>query len=488
MNKEVVSLNTKAIGRTAYAALLIAVLSQLPRLSAQSITPAVPPASHNELFTKPALTDHAPVNNSGDFISALPVEQQLHLVVGRSVFVNTRHRLTRVYVTSPTILDSYTASPNQIVVTAKKAGTSNLIVWDEAGESQSFMITSDVNVAELRDALKQALPNDNVQVAGQEGRVVLTGTIGTDKVSDQAAKMAGLYSKDVTNALVVNSSTVKQVTLKVRIVEVDRAKLNAFAFNFFSAGGNNIAGTTTGQAPSSLAVAPGGSTGGKQVTIQNPLNFLLYSSRLNVGATLQDLQTLNILQILSEPTITAMSGEKGSFLAGGEFPFPVVQAGASGGTAITIQFRPYGVKLDFAPTVNADGTVELKVTPEVSSLDYTNEVQIAGYTIPALSTRKADTQVVLRSGQTFVISGLLDKRATDQFASTPGIANVPILGQLFKSKSVNHTDQELVVIVTPTIIDPLTDTAFPDEPHLPIPNLDVSKFDKMIPTATKAKQ
>lgn len=488
MNQEVNCMIRTCSRPAVGAAMLLALTCQLPRLSAQAINPATQPASHNDLFTKPALTDHAPVNNAGDFISAPPIEQQLHLVVGRSVFVNTRHRLTRVYVTSPTTLDSYTASPNQIVVTAKKAGTSNLIVWDEAGESQSFMITSDVNVAELRDALKQALPNENVQVAGEEGRVVLTGTIGTDKISDQAVKMATLYSKDVTNALVVNPSTVKQVTLKVRIVEVDRAKLNAFAFNFFSAGGNNIASTTTGQTPSTLQVAPGGSTGGKQVTVSNPLNFLLYSSRLNIGATLQDLQTLNILQILSEPTITAMSGEKGSFLAGGEFPFPVVQAGASGGTAITIQFRPYGVKLDFSPTVNADGTVQLKVTPEVSSLDYTNEVQIAGYTIPALSTRKADTQVVLRSGQTFVISGLLDKRATDQFASTPGIANVPILGQLFKSKSINHTDQELVVIVTPTIIDPLTDTAFPDEPHLPIPTLDVSKFDKMVPTATKAKQ
>ncbi len=488
MNNHVYFLKNAIARRTAGAAILLAFMCQLPKLTAQVANPGAQVSTHNDLFTKPAATDHAPVTTTGDFISAPPVEQQLHLVVGRSVFINTRHRLTRVYVTSPSILDSYTASPNQIVVTAKKPGTSNLIVWDEAGESQAFMITSDVNVSELRDALKQALPNDNVQVAGQEGHVVLTGTIGTDKVSDQVLKLAGLYSKDVTNALVVNPSTVKQVTLKVRIVEVDRAKLNAFAFNFFSAGGNNIGGTTTGQAPSSLTVAPGGVSNGKQVTISNPLNFLLYSSRLNIGATLQDLQTLNILQILSEPTITAMSGEKGSFLAGGEFPFPVVQAGASGGTAITIQFRPYGVKLDFVPNVNTDGTVELHVAPEVSSLDYSNEVQIAGYTIPALSTRRAETQVVLRSGQTFVISGILDRRATDQFASTPGIASVPILGQLFKSKSVNHTDQELVVIVTPTIVDPLTDTAFPDEPHLPIPNLDVSKFDKMVPSATKTKQ
>ena len=460
MKNKVNFLNNITARRIASAAMLLAFMCELPKLSAQLTNPSTQPASQNDIKIKATPTDHAPLNGSGDFLSAPPIEQQLHLVVGRSVFVNTRHRLSRVYVTSPSILDSYTASPNQIVITAKKPGTSSLIVWDEAGESQAFMVTSDVNVAELRDALKQALPNENVQVAGQEGRVVLTGTIGTEQVSDQAVKMAGMYSKDVTNALVVNSSIVKQVTLKVRIVEVDRAKLNAFAFNFFAAGGNNLVQTTTGQNSSTLTATPGGTTGGKQVTVTNPLNFLLYSSRLNVGATLQDLQTLNVLQILSEPTITAMSGQKGSFLAGGEFPFPVVQAGASGGTAITIQFRPYGVKLDFTPTVNIDGTVELKVAPEVSSLDYSNEVQIAGYTIPALSTRRAESQVVLRSGQTFVISGILDKRVTDQFASTPGIANIPILGQLFKSKSVDHTDQELVVIVTPTIVDPLTDTGF----------------------------
>ena len=309
--------------------------------------------------------------------------------------------------------------------------------------------------------------------------------MGTDKVSDAALKMASQYSKDVTDAVVINPATVKQVTLKVRIVEVDRSKLNAFAFNFFNAGGKILAATTTGQAASTLAVTSGSGSGsvagGNSVAVTNPLNFLLYSSQLNIGATLQDLETLNVLQILSEPTITAMSGEKGSFLAGGEFPFPVVQGGAGGLTSITIQFRPYGVKLDFTPTVNTDGTIQLKVAPEVSSLDYTNSVQISGYTIPALSTRKAETQVVLRSGETFAISGLLDKRATDQFSKTPGIASVPILGELFKSHSVNHSAQELVVIVTPTIVDPLTDTSFPQEPKLPVPMLDSTKFDKNVP-------
>jgi pilus assembly protein CpaC len=388
-------------------------------------------------------------------------------------------------VTTPSVLDTYTASPNEIVVTAKKPGTSNLIVWDEAGEAQSFAITSDVNISTLRDAMKQAMPNENIGVSGDEGRVVLTGTVGTEKIADAVVKLASQYSKDVTSALVVNSAHVKQVTLKVRIVEVDRSKLNAFAFNFFNLSSKLPAGTTTGQAPSTIATTAATATSAATIAITNPLNFFIASSKLNIGATLQDLQTLNILQVLAEPTITAMSGEKGSFLAGGEFPFPIVQGNSTGLASVTIQFKPYGVKLEFTPTVNDDGTIDLKVAPEVSTLDYSNSVQISGYTIPALSSRKAETEVTLRSGQTFEISGLLNKTATDQFENTPGISNIPILGQLFKSKNVNHATQELVVIVTPTVVDPVSDTALPEEPKLPVPMLDYSKFDQAVPENKK---
>ena len=188
---------------------------------------------------------------------------------------------------------------------------------------------------------------------------------------------------------------------------------------------------------------------------------------------------MQVLQILAQPEITTLSGQKAAFLAGGEFPFPVVQ-GTSTGTSVSIQFRPYGVKLDFLPIVNPDGSVEMHVAPEVSALDYTNAVQIAGYTIPALSTRRADTEVVVKSGQTFAISGLLDKRTTDAYAKTPGIASVPVLGQLFKSKAVNHSDTELIVIVTPTIIDPLHEEK-PVEPVPVIPVLTPQAFDRQLP-------
>ncbi len=395
-------------------------------------TPATELVRRPILMTRPPMSDHS----DGDFSNESPTNQATHIITGRSMFIDTKHRLARVYVTNPEILDSYTSSPNQVVITAKKPGMGTLILWDETGESKTYQISSDLNVEMLSDSIKQAMPNESVHVRANESRVILTGTVGTLAMSDAAAKLASLYTKEVMNSLVVNSASVKQVKLEVKIVEVDRSKMSTFAFNFFSAGGNNVATTSTNQYSSTMNVAQGGVTGGKTVTIGNPLNFSLYSSRLNIGATLQDLETMQVLQILAEPTIVAMSGEKGNFLAGGEFPFPVVQGSSTGGTTVSIQFRPYGVKLEFTPTVNADGSIELKVAPEVSALDYTNAVTISGYTIPALSTRRAETDVVLKSGQTFAISGLLDKRTTDIYAKTPGIASVPILGQLFKSKGV----------------------------------------------------
>lgn len=436
--------------------------------------------------------------NPDNFTKVMSSEEPIHIVIGHSSFINTKHPLTRVYVTNPAIIYAYTATPNQVLITSKKPGLSSLIVWDDTGESQSYLFSSDIDIDSLRQSLKQAMPNEDIHAQVDEGRVMLSGMVSTTRDSDMAAKLASLYSTDVSNAIIVNSSEIKQVKLKVRIVEVDRSKLDAFGFNFFSAGGNNLAQTTTGQFTSSLTASISGSSsstssgssssvGNKTVSITNPLNFLLYSSKLNVGAMLQDMESKQILQILAEPTISTLSGHQANFLSGGEFPFPVVQGIAGGLTSISIEFRPYGVKLAFTPVVNIDGTIDLKVAPEVSALDYTNAVTISGYTIPALSTRRAETQVVLKSGQSFAISGLLDRRTTDSLGRTPGIANVPILGELFKSKSINHSTTELIVIVTPSIVDPMSESSVIDIPKTAVPILDPQTFDATLPKAKTTK-
>jgi pilus assembly protein CpaC len=460
------------------------------------------PRNHSIILSK-AITDAIEAKSATmdtNFENAAPAEQQIHMIVGRTIFIDTKHRLTRVYVTDPTVLNSYTPSPNQVVLTALKTGTSTLLVWDENGASQAYIVSADLDLDSLSKVMKDAFPAESIDVHASEGRVLLTGYVGTEASYEAAQKMAEQYSKDVSNSLVVNSSRVKQVRLKVRIVELDRTKLAQFGFNFFSAGGNNLGSTTTGAFPSSLIVGSGPSVvGNKFATLSNPLNFSLYSSKLNIGATLQDLASMNIAQILAEPTITTMSGQKANFLAGGEFPFPVVQPG-SGTTAasVSILFKTFGVKLEFTPKVNSDGTIDLKVTPEVSALDFSNAVSIAGYTIPAISTRRADTEMVLQNGQSFAISGLLDQRTQDTLARTPGIASIPILGELFKSKNTNHSISELVVIVTPEIVDPMQEKVTPPavppalhdnshpgevEPGMVVPKIDDKKFDKELPKA-----
>jgi pilus assembly protein CpaC len=407
---------------------------------------------------------------------AVSMSQSLRILVGQSIFIETPSRLKRVYVSNPAVVDSFTSSPSQIVVTAKVPGVSSLILWDEAGESQTYLVSSDLDVASLQEEIRQALPNDAINVEARLDRISLSGTVLSDASSDVAVKLAALYAKTVVNSMIVRQPHIKQVKLKVQMIEIDRSKLDQFGINLFS-DGKNTSNVTTGQFPTSHTYTPPSGTTAAVLAYSDPLNLLFYNFGLNIGLTLKDMQDKQVLQILAEPTITTLSGQKASFLSGGEFPFPVVQGSSGGATSITIQFRSYGVKLDFTPVGNDDGTIQLKVSPEVSALDYTNSVSISGYTIPAISTRRADTQVELRDGQSFAISGLLDHRTTDILSKMPGIGDVPVLGQLFKSKNINHSVVELVVVVTPTVVDPLTDTTSPSVPTFPLPMLNSTQFD-----------
>ena len=419
-----------------------------------------------------------------------PRTEMMHLEIGHTLFLDTQTRVSRVYVANPAVLDSYIVSPKQILLTAKGTGITSVSLWDEKDQTRTYLVSSDIDLAPLRDAVKGQWADENIVVDVHQGRVVLSGTVSSQAVSESAEKLAAIFTKDVVNSIVVNSAKARQVQLKVRFIEVDRSRLDQFGINIFAPGGTSSAGSgTTAQFPSTATLSNSGGTGlvvgGNTLAVSDPLNFLFFSTKTNVGVSIKDLENRQLVQILAEPTITTLSGQPASFLAGGEFPFPVVQGSSTGATSITIQFRPFGVRLAFTPKVNVDGSIELKVTPEVSALDYTNAVSISGYTIPAISTKHVDTQVVLRSGQSFAISGLLDRRTTDALARTPGIANVPLLGALFRSKGINLSTSELLVVVTPTLFDPVADGAGPSNPELPRPFLNDKSFDSSIPSARK---
>jgi pilus assembly protein CpaC len=425
------------------ACLLLASFSGLQCIAAQTGNPS------GELAASPQGAAAVPLT-----LQAAAAGDVLHLVVGHSILLVSAASLRRVYVGNPAVLQTYTSGAAEIVLTAKSPGVSSMVLWDDAGGHRLYTVFADLDPAALQASLEQAFPGASIHAEGGEGRIFLTGSVATDAASDAAVKMASQYAKDVVNSIRIDPVHGKQVQLKLRIVEVDRTRLDQLGINIF-AGGRTAVATTTGEFPSSA------SGSGSSLSVSDPLNVLLYNAKLDVGLTIQDLEQKQIVQVLAEPTLTTVSGLTARFLSGGEFPFPVIQPGGGAGSAasVTIQFRPYGVKVDFTPTVSADGIIHLKLSPEVSALDYSNAVTISGYTIPALSTRRAETEVEIRDGQSFVVSGLLDHRTTEMMSKVPGIGDVPILGQLFRSKNFNHSVVELVIIVTASVVDPLSSNA-----------------------------
>jgi pilus assembly protein CpaC len=272
----------------------------------------------------------------------------------------------------------------------------------------------------------------------------------------------------------------------VKFAEVDKSALQQLGVNLLFPGGSTLGQVSTQQFSPPIIQGQIGTLGGGASTstpttgtgtptttttfgLSNLLNIFLYNPSMNVGATIQALQTNDVLQILAEPNVLTVSGKEASFLAGGEFPYPVVQS-TGGGTfpTISIQFKEFGVKLNFTPTIMPDGSIHLKVTPEVSALDFTNALTISGFTIPALSTRRVTSEMDLQDGQSFAIAGLMDNRVTEQFSKIPWIGDVPVLGKLFQSRSLQKTKDELLVVVTPRIVHPLAVNQVPPGPTFPI--------------------
>jgi len=277
----------------------------------------------------------------------------------------------------------------------------------------------------------------------------------------------------------------QQVLLEVKFAEVDRTKLQQLGFNFLSGAGNTLSAINTQQfspPTTTTTVTTAGATGSLNLT--DMLNIFAMRPDLNLAATIRDLEGKSVLQILAEPNLLALNGQKASFLAGGEFPVPVVQGGQSVGV-VTIQFRPFGVRLEFTAFVGKDKVIRLHVSPEVSTLDFSNAAIISGFTVPALSTRRAETEIELKDGQSFGIAGLLDNRAQAQMSKIPGISDIPILGMLFRSHTISRSNSELVVLVTPRVVDPVRlNNPAPVPPANPVKFLDNSGFDKGLPLKT----
>ena len=444
---------------------------------------AVPPNAQQSATAQQQSPPAQPATQAENFAG----NQVLHILVGHSVVIRTDARLRRVLVGNPAVITTATTAANEVVVTATASGSSSVVLWQEDNKSRILEVFGDLDVSLLREAVARGFPNEQIQVEAEENRIVLTGTATAVPVADQIAKMAIPFSKEIVNSIrIALPGRQKQILLKVRFAQVDRGKLTNFGINLFSLGGANTIGAVSTQqfgGPQLVNSNNSGTPGVKTSTIglSDLLNVFLFRTDINLGATIRDLQQKNILQILAEPNLLAANGEPARFLAGGELPYPVV-SGVAGANTVSVQFKPFGVKLEFTGIIQDDNTIRLKVFPEVSSLDFGNAVTVNGFVLPAIATRHAETTVELRDGQSFGIAGLLDQRTTAGYSKLAGIGDIPILGQLFRSKSINKTNSELVVIVTPSIVDPASAENIPPPlPKAPTKPLDPTSFDSKIP-------
>jgi pilus assembly protein CpaC len=394
--------------------------------------------------------------------SATPRPHYERVVVtsGRSTVVATDFDVTRIAITNPEIADAVVVQPREILVDGKKSGTVSLIVWG-AQTRRQYDIVVEASITALEQHLQALFPGEAIAVNVSDEAIVLSGQVSSTAVMLRAGEIAAsssAKSKLINMLQVPGGSESQQVMLQVRFAEVNRKVLTELGVNLFTNRTNFAARSTTQQfaAPVLDDQKPGG------MVFSDLLNLFFFDRKDGIGAVVKALENRGGFQSLAEPNLIAYNGQEASFLAGGEFPIPIVQGGTSN-NAVTVVFKEFGIRLNFTPTIAGD-MIRLKVRPEVSALDFANGITLQGFRIPALTTRRAETDVELRDGQSFAIAGLLDNIKQDDTSAIPILSKLPIIGALFKSKADRREETELMVLITPHLVRPLN----PDEvPALP---------------------
>jgi pilus assembly protein CpaC len=423
--------------KTALAAFIIVILVAAPQAQKVQQSPQFAPAAG----AAPAAAPGATVAGSTD----------IDLLVGRSTVVNVGSPIARVSLTVPDIADAMVTAPGQLLIHGKQPGTISLFVWDRGGAITTYEVKVRRDLSALVEQMKQLFPGEQITVIGSGKDVVVSGTVSSQYVVEKAATVAAGYvekAENVVNLLKQQEGVASnQVMLRVRFAEVSRSAVQELGASFFANGFKKdwLGRTAPAGVPSPDFDAE------KGLVFSDFLNLFVFNSKEGLGGVVLALQTKGLFQSLAEPNLIATNGKEASFLAGGEYPYPVVQSG-NGNNSVTIMFKEFGVRLSFTPTVLGGDLIHLKVKPEVSSLDFANAVNIDGFRIPALSTRRTETEVELRDGQTFAIAGLLNNTLTNTMSKIPGIGDIPILGNLFRSKAHQKNQTELVVMITPVIM------------------------------------
>ena len=408
--------------------------------------------------------------------------EQIHLLVGRSTVLRTERTITRVSLSTPEIADAMVTSPRELIVHGKAPGTISLLVWNDINRITNYEVTVRRDLTPLEGQIRSQFPSEQIVVAVNGKDVVLSGVVSAKYVIDRASKLALGHVEKPENIINLlrqqESMETNQVMLKVRFAEVSRSAMQELGASFFTGPngkGDWIGRSTTQQYPAPIFDKDRG------LVFSDFLNLFLFNTEEQLGTAIRALRGKGLFESLAEPNLITQDGREASFLAGGEYPYPVVQGGASNSNAVTIVFKEFGVRLRFTPTITGGGFIHLKVAPEVSSLDFANAVVLEGFRVPSLSTRRTETEVELRDGQTFAISGLIDRNMNETLRRVPGIGDIPILGYLFRSQAYEKHNTELVVMITPHIVRRDSPGVTPNMPGLVEPFLPDTNRNRTIP-------
>ncbi len=428
----------------------------------QAIAAALSPAPSPAPSASPAAARSGEPEVVGD-------PNAVQLTVGRSTLIDVGAPISRVSLTSADVADALVTSPNQLLVHGKVPGAISMFVWNRGGGTvKRYEIVVQRDLATLNEQMRTLFPGENITAYSNGKSIVLSGSVSRKEVADKAISVAAGYvekKEDVVTLLAAQPGPpTQQVMLRVRFAEVSRSAMSELGASYFTSPTgveNTIGRIATPQVPgptyTDLAWTKSSSDFGASVTSAEGkinfgdfLNLFFFNQRYDLGAVIRAMQQRGLFQSLAEPNLVAETGKEASFLAGGEFPVPVAQ-GSGANLAISVQFKEFGIRLNFTPNINGD-RVRLKVRPEVSTLDFGNAVVMNGFRIPALSTRRTETEIELRNGQTFAIAGLLNNQMQSTMQKIPGIGDIPILGYLFRSKVAQKEQTELVVMITPEIL------------------------------------
>jgi pilus assembly protein CpaC len=384
---------------------------------------------------------------SSNVKEAIPI----NVLVGQSRVINFDRPIGRFSISNPEIAEAVMVRPDQVLVNGKAFGQVNFIAWEK---SDSKFIVFDVfvraNLSLIDSQIRALFPRDDIRLSQANGSVVLSGTVADPATAAQADSVVQAAGFKTVNMLGSPVKSATQVQLQIRVAEVSRAKLRDLGASFAYQGSPGAGGFASGGGPGSLSDIAGGVL---NTTFNSAANIFLMGG--NTLQMIRAMQTNGTLRALAEPNLIAMDGQVASFLAGGEFPIPVIQAGGGGGNSVTIQFKEYGIRLNFKPTIIDEDHIRLELEPEVSTIDFANGVRFQGFVVPALRTRRARTGVELRDGQSFALAGLLDNSETRNMSKVPVIGDIPIIGNLFKSTQFQKNETELVFIVTADVVKPI---------------------------------